>query len=29
LMAAEHVLGQVDELVAETRKRRNLSDKRG
>jgi pimeloyl-ACP methyl ester carboxylesterase len=25
LMAAEHVLGQVDELVAETRKRRNLS----
>jgi hypothetical protein len=24
LMAAQHVLRQVDELVAETRKRRNL-----
>ena len=29
LMAAEHVLRQVDELVAETRKRRNLSGKLG
>jgi serine/threonine protein kinase len=29
LMAAQHVLRQVDELVAETRKRRNLSGKPG
>jgi serine/threonine protein kinase len=29
LMAAQQVLRQVDELVAETRKRRNLSGKRG
>src|SRR3984957_18827113 len=29
LMAAQHVLHQVDELVAETRKRRNLSVKPG
>jgi len=27
LMAAQHVLRQVDELVAETRKRRSLSGK--
>ena len=29
LMAAHYVLRQVDELVAETRKRRNLSGKPG
>jgi hypothetical protein len=29
LMAAQQVLRQVDELVAETRKRRNLSGKPG
>jgi pimeloyl-ACP methyl ester carboxylesterase/predicted Ser/Thr protein kinase len=29
LMAAQHVLGQVDKIVAETRKRRNLSGKSG